>query len=127
MKTQLFAFAIVLFVIAGCSKSLDDYDISVTVSDEYQKNDMKVIDVAVQNRNGGSGTYVYLFFITNNNIPPGSVASFYDKNDRVLRKEEVDESLAKSSYKMDNPSFQYFIRSDYLDARLIHKIIIGQP
>lgn len=120
---------IILVVVAGCTKSRDGNDISVTVSDEYKKQHIEVVDDAVQNYIAYAGDhYTVLLFTTDKDIPQGSVASVYDKNNKVLRICPVYGSFAQSIYyKIENPSSQYRVEMRDLDARLIYKVIIGQP
>jgi hypothetical protein len=125
MKIQLFILTIL--ILAGCSQKPEGNDIPILISEEYEQSGLQIVDLAIQDRPSGSSIFCRIFFVTNTPIPPSSVATLYDKNDRILRKMEIGTSRATSSfYIFDNPSYQYLLSPHYLDCRLIHKIIISR-
>jgi len=126
----ILVLAIALLELTGCTKSLDGFDMTVTVSDQYQQQDIKIVDVAIHNGSeNGNTNCVFIYFITNKALPGDAVFTVYDKNDRVLRKHDVGSFAVyyydRQNYKLDPPSFQYTKEISGLDARLIHKVIIG--
>ncbi len=61
-----------------------------------------------------------------NNPPDNAVHSVYDRKGNIFRRFEIGPSqlVQRGFYKLENQSFQHYLRLDEMDARLPDKIMI---
>ena len=122
MKKFLLILSLTI-IFLGCS---NEHSIDVKFSEYYQNKGYMITDFVAKN----SLEYeIHFCFISNKMIEEYLIATFYDKDDRELRKFEIGPNQLESKsafYKLNNPSFQYFITAGGLDTRLIYRIIISK-
>ena len=122
MKQTIIIFTILLF---GCSK---EHTINVSFSDEYKNLGYEIVDFDYKDGVGAESRY---YIITNKPLEGySSIVTFFDKTNREILKLEISDSKREKDrdgkyYNYNNPSFQYYLRPDFVHSGLVYKILIS--